>query len=409
MGKANFQIATWQDLASIGYRIPYGAASELLKGVTYKDLTYCSQGYLPEHSAKYWSLSSDVRRSYQTLNASKVAPGTSVDITYQDIKNYSEDSSKQFTFRVTATDTQSAIQRIKWGSFTIHDATSEMNVEWYNMNLFITTIGSEANFMGNLEITHNLTGQVVGSGLISFSVSGSDAKKAISVVLPTTLANLASGTYDIILALRLIRKAESVLPGVGTPGLGGTPSIGITPMLFTTIQFFGSPFPSLLLPEEDICIRWEDVKASSKQSVSSSAVSVPVYCGISETLSNSATYANEITFEYCYYTADAPNTLKTLQTGYISLGSGGKVTTEAWGTCYVTINPQVVGTVSSDFLRITCGTCGGNQTWSWSYQINGIWQDERSFPNTAVTATGTLANSYAESMQSLTGVHFKID
>jgi hypothetical protein len=163
------------------------------------------------------------------------------------------------------------------------------------------------------------------------------------------------------------------------------------------------------LPEEDICIRWEDVKASSKQSVSSSAVSVPVYCGISEKLSNSATYANEITFEYCYYTADAPNTLKTLQTGYISLGSGGKVTTEAWGTCYLTINPQVVGTVISDYLRIKCGTCGGNQTWSWMYQINGIWQGWRSFPNTAVTATGTLSNSYAESMQSLTGVHFKIE
>lgn len=401
MGKANFQIATWQDLASIGYRIPCGAASELSKGVTYKDLTYCSQGYLPEHSTKYWSLSSDVRRSYQTLNASKVAPGTSVYINYQDVGNYSDASSTSFTFRTT----QSESQRIKWGYFTIDDTPAEMNVEWYNMNLFITnTTGSDANFTGNLEIVHNLTGQVVGSGLISFSVNGSDIKKAISVNLPTTLTNLASGTYDIILALRLISKVEPILPE-----LGGTPSIGATPMLFTTLQFFGSPSPYILFPEEDRCIRWEDVKASSKQLVSSSSVSVPVYCGISETLSNSATYANEITFKYCYYTADAPNTLKTLQTGYISLGSGGKVTTEAWDTCYLTINPQVVGTVISDYLRITCGTCGGNQTWSWRYQINGIWQEWRSFPGTAVSATVTVTNSYSESMQALTGVHFKIN
>lgn len=402
MGKADFQIATWQDLTSIGYRIPYGASSELSKGVTYEDLTYCSQGYLPGYSANYWSLSSDVQRSYQTSNASLAFPGTSVYINYQDVGNYSDASSTQFTFRTTTT--QSESQQIKWGSFTIYNAAPEVSVEWHNMNLFVTTNGSEADFTGNVEIIHNSTEQVVGSSFVFFSVSGSDIKKEINVVLPTTLPNLASGTYSIILTLNLIKKSEVVLSELDTNS-----SVVINPILFTSIQFFGSPSPYILFPEENKCIMWKDVKASSKQSVSNTTVSVPVYCGISETLSNSATFANEITFEYCYSTEDDPNTLKTEQTGYISLGSGGKVNTEAWGTSYLAINPDVLGTVISDYLRITCGTCGGNRTWSWRYQINGIWQEWRSFPNKAVSVTVTLSNSYLESMLYLTGVHFKID
>ena len=383
MGKATNQIATWGDLESIGYRIP--ANSNLVKGVTYQDLANLQNASNINYTTK---------SCY--INPSKFS--STYPITYNsNVKEYGSTAAPIPQF-------MSTMASFNLGSFKIPSGFS-----YGKCYLPISSV--------YLLLTSNYTGTWSGDLQVRLVIKNA----AGDVVDAADWNSLSLNTY-VNTGQYYAWNAAYDYQGNFSGDSNETYYIDVECIAASSVSYYGffvqiyytEYYSNITFYAPYKYVRWSEIKGNSGQTYgTSNNASLPIECFISESVSGK-TQANTITFYYSYKLS-GQTSWTDYTVGTVTLGSDGKVDGSASETANIMLNPKVSGTVIADYLKIKCGTSGGNQPWKYKYNtINATAQSWTAISGERDTATlefgkaDNVTGMYNEWLRVLTGVYFHV-
>lgn len=383
MGKVTNQIATWGDLESIGYRIPLN--SNLVKGVTYQDL---------ENLQNASNIKYTTKSCY--INPSKFS-GT-YSITYNsNVKEYGSTTAP-------IPQSMSNMASFNLGTFKIPSgfAYGECYLPISSVYILLTSnyTGTwSGTFQVRLVIKNAIGDLVYESGWNSLLLNAYvNTGNFYSWVPNSAHQGSFSGDSNEDYYIDIECKTTSTLASRG---------------LFVQIYYTkNSSNITFYAPYK--YVKWSEIRGNSGQTYgNSNNASLPIECFISESVTGK-TQANTITFYYSYKLS-GQTSWTDYTVGTVTLGSDGKVDGSASKTANIMLNPKVSGTVIADYLKIKCGTAGGNQPWKYKYNtINTTAQSWTAISGERDTATLEFGKSdnvtgmYNEWLRVLTGVYFHV-
>lgn len=401
MGKNRNQIATFSNLYSIGYRMPASYSSS--QCVTYDDLKSLNNSSTRTNKVYNAGI------SYSYLNGNSTTYSYITVNTNSGVADYG--STNQSIVHLENTSGQGPTRYITLYTFTSSAGVTSGTIYLPGMSLYITLKAAASSiptgtiyYRVAVKVGSATGGYICSPGWSSRTISAT-TEAYLSYTSPSSFSGMsgsAGGTTYYVVLEYYTNLSSYYYYGVQ--------------ISFTKGSLSSSSYVRYYLGTK--CVPWNRIVGYNGQIPPSSPTSttgarLPVYCYIEEHVTGK-TKANTISFYY-YYQLSGSTTWNVLETGRISLGSGGKVDGSASGTCNVLLNPKPSsGTVTKDYLAVKCYECGSNQSWSRKIEYNGSVPSSWTSVGKGATLTITFGSdsaylgSYNDTLRQVTGVYFYV-
>ena len=418
---ADNPIATWRDLRDgLRYRIPYGVeqkyteelgTSWLDKGVTLQDLTYCSQGYLPEYESEFATFSDSKKRMYITNDTQLNVDTTLYTIYLNPVEDVQvlEDNSTSVRFTLFDGDFISSTKEIVWYKFKATESFHNCTVTWNNLRLYVSDTGTgNTTLLGQILIRQVSTGLTVARGMMHNVALTVLSRASVDLTMPQYLDVIKDEEYEIVISIYVTATPDLDPPNDSNNGnLGGSSgNVQIKPGIEVAFRaatlVFTTTTATITFGFSKKCVPYNNLKSNTK-------ATVPVYVAIINDMV-SGSDAGRVLFTYHYKTTSdgAWHSKQVLDKDW-----GSIPTSDRYATLQVPINP-VDEDISADYLDLHLKWSTINKDVAYKvYYNDNVVQTSESGRYTGTTihygSSDTTTRQYRDVVRQITYIHVRFD